>query len=406
MKTLWVVGAGIETVPGIKRAQGMGHFVVASDMSGDAPGMVVADQAIIADTYDADQTVAAAVAFNRDVRPLDGVICIAADVPLTVARVAEELGLPGISVETAALSTDKLAMKERFLAKGIACPWFSAVSSPDHLRQLVEARKRRHIIKPVDSRGARGVAVVDPDSDLDWCFDQALAQSRSRRVMLEDYLEGPQISTEALVLDGVGHTVGFTDRNYDRMEETHPFIIENGGGFPSRIEGPERADVEQLALQAGLALGVKNGVVKGDMVLTADGPRVIEVATRLSGGWFSTDQIPLGLGVDLVGCAIDLALGNDVDPSRLRPSKSLGVAVRFFFPKPGRVTSITRSTAAEGCDWLYKEHFYVGVGDIIGSPENHTERAGFVITTGDTAEQAAERAERIAAETIIETETV
>jgi hypothetical protein len=110
-KTLLIISGGLEAVPGIQQAKNMGLHVVVSDMNPNAPGSKIADNFLIADTYNIDDTVAAALHYHKTVRPIDGVICIASDVPLTVASVAHRLGLPGISIETAKLASDKLAMK-------------------------------------------------------------------------------------------------------------------------------------------------------------------------------------------------------------------------------------------------------------------------------------------------------
>ena len=45
---------------------------------------------------------------------------------------------------------------------------------------------------------------------------------------------------------------------------------------------------------------------------------MIELAARLSGGFFCTREIPLNTGVDFVGAAIKLALGETVARGRTR----------------------------------------------------------------------------------------
>src|SRR5437588_8831418 len=95
-RTLVIVGGGAVAVPGIQRARAMGLHVVVSDVNPSAPGFAWADDAVVADTYDVDATLAAATKYQQTTRPIDGVICTAADVPLTVASVASALGLPGI----------------------------------------------------------------------------------------------------------------------------------------------------------------------------------------------------------------------------------------------------------------------------------------------------------------------
>ena len=276
-QTLLFIGGGMETVPGIRKARAMGLQVVVSDMNPQAPGILAADAGLIASTYDVAATVAVARDYHRSVRPLDGVMCLATDVPLTVATVAAELGLPGIPVAVAARAMDKLAMKEKFVADGVPVPWFQPVASAAHLRQLVARQGLPLVIKPVDSRGARGVLRLTPDVDLDWAYAHAADNSPTGRVMVEAYLAGPQLSTEALLVDGAGVTPGFCDRNYEYLERFAPYIIENGGSHPSCLPDAARAAVADCALRAARSLGITTGIAKGDMVWTADGPKVIEI---------------------------------------------------------------------------------------------------------------------------------
>ncbi len=394
-RTLWIVSGGAEAVPGIRRARAMGLHVVVSDMNPAAPGFKSADDAIVANTYDAEGTVAAAVEYHKHKRPIDGVMCMAADVPLTVASVASALGLPGISVESARLASDKLAMKQAFQRAGIPIPWFQAIASIDELRAAIADRGVPLVLKPIDGRGARGVLRLTERTDLAWALAHAASQSRRGVVMVEEYLEGPQISTEGLLVEGAGTTCGFIDRNYEHIDTFAPYIVENGGEQPSALPLPAQRRVSTVAMDAGRAMGIVSGSVKGDMVWTDRGPYVIEIAARLSGGWMSTDQIPLGAGVDLIGCAIRLALGEKVPAEDIRPRWHRGVAIRYFFPPPGRVATIDGAERFAGVPWVHRLGFFVEPGEVVQPITDHTKRAGFVIATGATRGEAVERAEAV-----------
>ena len=222
MKTLWLVGGGLEAVPAVKRAKELGLHVAVSDYNPRAPALVLADDRIPVSTYDVEATVAAALAYSREVRTIDGVTCVATDVPLTVAAVAQALNLPGIPLEAARLASDKLAMKERLVASGLAVPWFHPVESAAHLASLVRERGCPLVVKPVDSRGARGVLRLVAGIDLNWAYGVAQSQSPTGRVMVEEFSEGPQISTEAVLLSGRGYTLGLSDRNYELWETFSP----------------------------------------------------------------------------------------------------------------------------------------------------------------------------------------
>ena len=167
-----------------------------------------------------------------EIRGIDGVMCAAADVPVTVASVAQEFSLPGVTLETARLTSDKLAMKEHLERAGIPIPFYRPIHSTADLQRAVQQNNRPLIVKPVDSRGARGVLKLTGETDPDWAFEHARACSPTSRVMVEEYLEGPQISTETILVDGVASTPGFTDRNYEFLERFSPYVIENGGSLP------------------------------------------------------------------------------------------------------------------------------------------------------------------------------
>jgi len=392
-RSLLIISGGLEAVPGIIRAKQMGLYVVVSDQNPEAPGFALADDHIIASTYDLEATVAAAWHYQRTVRPIDGVITIAADVPLTVASVAEQLGLPGISLESARLASDKLAMKQKFAADGVPIPWFSPVDSSKHLHQIVAEQGFPLVLKPVDSRGARGVLrLVGPDIDLDWAYQLSCSFSPTGRVMVERFLPGPQVSTESIMIDGLAYTPGFSDRNYEYLDRYAPYIIENGGDLPSSLPDQIQQAVRELVQQAALSLGITQGVVKGDIVVFEGQPRVIELAARLSGGYFCTHEIPLNTGVDLVGQAIRLALGEKPEPSSLIPRFQRGVAQRYLMPEPGRVVRISGVDEVSRWPDIALCEIRVKVGDLIRPITNHPARAGVVIATAEHRQQAIDRA--------------
>lgn len=403
-RTLLVVAGGTEAVAGIERAREMGLHVVVSDGSADAPGLAAADDTLIASTYDVEATVAAATRYHETVRPIDGVICIASDVPLTVAAVADALGLPGVPVATALLATDKLAMKDRLAADAIALPWYAPLDGVAALRALMDSEGPALVIKPVDSRGARGVIKLDAGSDLDWAYAEAHAHSPTGRVMAERYLAGPQISTESIVVDGVAHTIGLADRNYEQLDRFAPFMIEDGGELPSRLPAGDQAEICALVQRATQSLGVRDGVVKGDIVLHEGSPTVIEVALRLSGGYLCTYEIPLSTGVDFVGHAIRVALGEAPTAKELTARRAVGVAQRWLFPEPGRVSSIEGVAEVSARPEVALCEVRVSVGSIVGPVHSHPARAGVVIATGSTRQAAVRAAQDAIASIEIVTE--
>ena len=394
-KTIWIIGGGVEAIPGIRLAKKLGLNVVVSDNNPNAPGLKFADKSIIVSTYDVEGTVEAACEYHQNVNRIDGVICIATDVPLTVASVAEKLSLPGITTETARKCSDKFLMKETLLAEGIPIPWFSLVKSVSELCSIISERGLPLVIKPVDSRGARGVIRITKSIDLEWAFEYAKSFSPTSRVMVEEFLEGQQYSTESVIMDEKNITLGFSERNYEFLEELSPYIIENGGQQPAKIDKKELDSIVNLVEKSSQILGISNATSKGDVVMSKEGPKIIEIAPRLSGGYFSSDQIPLVTGINIIEIAIRLSLGEKINKNKLLFSHQKAVAIRYFFPKPGKITSISNIDSFKNESWVHKLNLFFGVGDVLEKVTDHTKRCGFVITSGNTRDEAVERARTV-----------
>ncbi|WP_320172165.1 ATP-grasp domain-containing protein [Maridesulfovibrio sp.] len=397
-KTLIMIGAGLETVPAIRRAVEMGIHVVATDLNPQAPGFDHTGEAVIGCVYTPEKAVAALSEWAAKGGRPDGVMCAAVDAPHTVAAVAEHFGLKAVSRETAALATDKLAMKDRFKEAGIPIPWYREIFNWQELRDIQAERLETLVIKPVDSRGARGVLrLVHGTTEApspEWAFNHAAKESPTGRVMVESYLEGPQISTEGFVVGSKPYTPGFSDRNYEFLERFAPHIIENGGQLPSFLPEETCNAVKKLSGQAAIALGIENGVAKGDMVVHNGTPYVIEMAARLSGGYFCSHEIPWNTGVDFLGIAIKLALGETPTAEEMTPKFNRGVAQRYLFPEPGRVVSIDGVEEALGTDGIRMVEIRTGVGETIPSFTCHPARAGVVMGVAETMEQAVENVEK------------
>jgi biotin carboxylase len=289
----------------------------------------------------------------------------------------------------------------------VPTPAFAPVPTAADLRAYLAAHGYPLVVKPADSRGARGVLLLrDDTTDPAWAHRTALRESPSGRVVVERFLEGPQVSTESLVVDGAVHTIGMAARNYEHLDRFAPHVIEDGGELPSRLSREAQASVCELVRQAVVALGVRTGVVKGDIVLCDDRPYVVEVALRLSGGYLCTHEIPLSTGVDFVGAAIRIALGETPGQEELHSTCSRGVAQRWLFPSLGRVRRVTGVEEVLARPETALCEVRVSAGELIRPVSSHASRAGVVISTGTTREQALERARDAVASITIQTDPV
>lgn len=390
-----IIGGGAEQVPAYELARRRGLFVVGTDLDSNAPALRLADHVLIASTRDAEHTVGQAVNFNAT-HHIDGVMTIANDVPYTVARVAEALGLPGISTAVARNVIDKLKMKQCFSQHGVPCPWYVGIESVEELRFYLDAKSgERFVLKPVDGRGARGVLLIDNSTDAEWAIAESKRWGDSGRLILEKFVPGMQLSTESFLLHGRVFTPAIAERNYERLDQFVPNIIEDGGTIPAPLDQQMLERIDDTILRGANALGINEGIVKGDLVIADDGtPMIIELAVRLSGGWFATHQIPYASGVDLVSAVMSHAIGEPVDEASLIPSRHRATAIRYWYPEEGIIRAITGEENLQQVPGLISYGFFRSVNQMQPRVRMHPDRFGFAIVGAGTRQEALERIEQ------------
>jgi len=386
-----VLGASSDQMFMIRTAREMGLCVLALDFNPSSPGFELADAHALISTRDVSAICAELERLKTLGSNFVGVSTMGSDIPEIVAQVAEHLGTPSIPLESARIAVDKFAMKQRFQERGVPIPWFEELEGAGHLERVVRERGLPLVIKPVDRSGSRGVFFLDAGSDLRELYAKAEEFSFAGRVQVEEYLPGLQISTETVMSHGKATTPGFADRNYELFDRFLPQIMENGGWVPSILSPEERSEVERVVEQAALALDVTDGVTKGDVVMTPEGPKIIEIATRLSGGDFCESLVPLGSGVNYVRCAIQLAIGEEPDLASLEPKFERAVANRYFFPKPGKLMAIEGEAEVRAKQWVHKLEFWYELGDEVPESLSHAHRFGVFLITADDRETAQQR---------------
>jgi biotin carboxylase len=388
--TILFVGAGRHQRRAIERVRDLGSRVVAVDRNADAPGLALADEAEVVDFSDA-----AAVTEVGRRHDVEGVMTVASDraVPV-VAAVAEALGLPGIGGDTAHVMTHKVAMRRRLAEHGVPQPRFAAVRTHAEARAAAETVGFPAVLKPADSSGQRGIFLLRSSDDLDAHLHAALAASSETETIFERYHGGEEVNTLLVASRGEVHLVTASDR-----------VRPNGIGFgvalahvyPSTFFGDVIEEVERVAVASVHALGLRDGIAYPQLLVTADGVRVVEVAARIPGGQMG--EVPrVGTGVDLVEVAVRQALGLEVPEELLRPRFQQPFAISFLTANPGvlptgkvrRVEGVARAEAFPG---VVRVETYIQPGETIRPVQVDGDRRGYVIALGDTNLDALERAQ-------------
>jgi biotin carboxylase len=383
-----ILGAGIMQGPALRTAKEMGLETAAVDGDPQAPCAALADRFECIDLKDKEGI----AAFARTLQTgggLSGIMTAGTDFSASVAYAAEQLGLPGIPYEAALNASDKERMRRCFKAAGVPSPEFLILHAPGPGERpgLVPPTGYPAVIKPVDNMGGRGCRRVDSPEDLEAAAPEALRFSRSGRAILEEYMEGPEFSADAIVYDGEIALCGFADRHI----RFPPSFIEMGHTMPSALDEASRDRILEVFASGIRALGITRGAAKGDLKLTPKGPMIGEIAARLSGGYMSGWTYPYASGVEPARAAILLALGKK--PEGLEPRRNWTSAERAFISIPGRVRSLHGLEEA-GSSGLVKDIFLrAKAGDRIHFPENNVGKGGNVISAAPSREAAVSAAE-------------
>lgn len=379
-RRLLVLGAGPAQLGLLAAARKRGLFVIAVDRDPGAPGFRFADRRAILSAEDEPGIERLALAER-----VDGVIAPGIDWPVGIAaRVAERLGVRHpVEPASAVLSTSKLRQRERFAEAGVPQSRWKVATGPD------EELGFPCVVKAPDRQGQRGLSLVRDRSELAAAVEEAIASSRMRACMIEELVDGPEVTVNGFSLDGRFHALTVTDRV---TADPPAFGVALAHVWPA-----EHADgAAQVAEAAAAALGIREGPTYTQVRIGPDGPRVIELAARLGGG-HDAELCEAALGVDLNGLALSAALGEEIEPGRLeeRPQAG-GAVVRFLVAPPGELREVQGVEEASEHEGVLDVRVYREPGFRLGPLRRGADRAGAVLAVGASREQALERSARAA----------
>ncbi|SED00497.1 Biotin carboxylase [Streptomyces melanosporofaciens] len=287
------------------------HHYLRSAPEGTAHPLLGARNVITADTNDTEALLPEVQRLHA-VFGFDGAITSCDYYLPTVARIAGHLGLPGPAPEAVHNACRKDATRRVLAEAGVPGPRFAVHEEWADIARAAREIGYPLVVKPVDLCAGMYVRRVDDDAQLAAAFEaladfpvNARGQRRTPAVLLEELLDGPEVSVETVSHGGAVHVVGVTDKSVGGA----PAFIETGHMFPAALTAVDTEAAEQTALGALKALGLVDGVVAHtEIKLTSAGPRVVEVNPRPAGNRI-TELVRHVTGIDLAAACVDVALG-------------------------------------------------------------------------------------------------
>lgn len=392
-KTMMILGGSALQVPAIKKAREMGYRVIVVDYDDEAVGFELADVKLVVSTLDKEEVYRQALIWKPDV-----VLTSTSDGPVrTAAYVNEKLGKkPDLSYEDSLCATIKSHMRQRLKENKVSIPEFYIVHDEKQFIEAAVALKGYCIVKPADNAGSRGVVLlekrrladtpyedlpVEDKEELLALYRYSKENSRGKIVLVEELMTGPEVSVEAMTIEGETQIITITDK----ITTDLPYFVELGHTEPSRLSPSVQAQICALTLQAVKAIRLQNGPSHTEIKITGDGPKVVELAARLGGDFITSRLVPLSTGVDMVGESLHLACGS---PVNLKKSREKGAAIRFIQGKEGIIKNIIVDEKLNSLAGLCEFVLYKKPGERSKETKSSNDRLGHVITCGETADEA------------------
>ena len=244
------------------------------------------------------------LAICRDEK-IDGICTIGSDVAApTVAYVAEQMGLPGNAYEAACKAHDKHLMREALMAAGVDCPHYIVESRKSEGEKIELALPL--IVKPSDRSGSLGVKKITRMEELEPAIEEAEKLSIAGEAMIEEFIEGREISVEMISQHGVHHALQITDKTTTGA----PHFVELAHHQPSSLPAEMQERIFAITRKALDALGLTDGASHSEYKITSEGRIVVmEIAGRMGGDFIGSDLVQLSTGYDFLRGVIEVALG-------------------------------------------------------------------------------------------------
>jgi biotin carboxylase len=378
---------------GVGDAEGGGALtVVAADRDPSAPGFRYADRRAIVSIEDEP-----AIERLARAEEVDGIIAPGSDHAVAVAaRVAERLALPlPISPEVATLAVNKLRQRERLTAAGIAQPRSLVCRTLAEVADAAAELGYPVVVEAPDRAGERSVALSSDREALAAAAAEALADAHGDYCLVEELVTGSTVTVNGFSVGGRFVPLTVTDRE---LAPPPAFGVTLAHVWPAELEPAAIAGAIAIAGAAARALGIVSGPTTTQVLIPDEGPPLLAKVSARVGGGHDGELCRVALGVDANALAVATALGEEVRPRDLAPSRGVGAAcVRFLVAPAGvlhEVHGVDEAFAVEGVRGI---RIYRRPGHVFRELRRASDRAGAILATGDTLDDALDAADEAAA---------
>ena len=300
-----VIGASYLQLPLVRKAQEMGLEVHCFAWADGAVCKDVADYFYPIDVKEKEQILEVCQRVG-----INGITTIAADLPVpTINYVASRMGLISNPDDYSETTTNKYKMRRCFMENEVPSPKFSLVKEDGGFD--IKGFAFPLIVKPTDRSGSKGVEKVLDPAQLEEAILRARKESFHNEAIIEEFVEGREISVEGISFEGKHYILQITDK----VTTGAPFFVELEHHQPSSLPEETKDKVRAIVLNALDALHIRYGASHSELKITENGDvKVIEIGARMGGDFIGSDLVKLSTGYDFLKGVIEVAMESFHEP--------------------------------------------------------------------------------------------
>lgn len=289
------------------------------------------------------------------------------------AVVCEELSLHGPRIKEAQVAVNKLLQRQLAKKNGVTVPKFKLCADTTDVYDFIDKVGLPVIVKPVDNRGSIGVVKIEKKDDVASAFTEAMINSHSRLVLVEEFIVGVQITIDGYVFKKHGaRSISLATKDMHESKEVAMQIVYPGKLSKKLYEKAIKTN-EDTINKLGYAFGMTHAeyMIRGSKIF------LIEAANRGGGVHTSNLIAPTVSGVDIVSQYIYDCL--NIKKDFYKTPEKHSTILKFFSLKKGKIKTISLPKKVPSnilaCKFLVKD------GDKISDITSDANRHGFVIIT-------------------------
>lgn len=337
-------------------------------------------------------------------RPFDAVVSFQELGILNAALIADRLGIHGNPLQPVLLTRDKCLMRRHLREAGIASIPFIEASDAQSVVDFGNAHGWPVILKPANGVGSIQVHKLQSPGEVAAVYAQIMADPVFREVagldfpdpklIAEKFIEGREVSVEALTWNGEHTIVGVTDKLIIGGSN----FVEAGHTMPSDLPAATVQQLEDMVRAFLRSIGHRYGPSHTEVIISDSGPVIVESHTR-TGGDRIFEMAEYVYGVDMIGETLKGFAGQFSGVSTARRG---GAAIRYMQPPAGTVVALRGVEEAASLDGVVRADIAIKVGAQLKESRHSAERPGYVLAVGDSRQAAVANADRALRNILVE----